>query len=85
MVHGAFRPSDDASVLPLNVPVNLALAVALDAVASVAAARMRPPPRVAAGALASEIRDGVATDGLVRHGRETIWAYEVDGLGLAAS
>jgi hypothetical protein len=34
-----------------------------------------------ARAIASEIRDGVATDGLVRHGRETIWAYEVDGLG----
>ena len=33
MVHGAFRPSDDASALPLNVPVNLALAAALDAVA----------------------------------------------------
>ena len=30
MVHGAFRPSDDASELPLNVPINLALAAALD-------------------------------------------------------
>ena len=81
MVHGAFRPSDDASTLPLNVPVNLALAAALDAVAPLAAAADAPASSVAAGALASEIRDGVATDGLVRHGRETIWAYEVDGLG----
>ena len=81
MVHGAFRPSDDASALPLNVPVNLALAAALDAVAPVAAAADASASSVTAGALASEIRDGVATDGLVRHGRETIWAYEVDGLG----
>ena len=81
MVHGAFRPSDDASALPLNVPVNLALAAALDAVAPLAAAADASASSVAAGALASEIRDGVATDGLVRHGRETIWAYEVDGLG----
>src|SRR5204863_3517771 len=38
MVHGAFRPSDDAAELPLNVPINLALAASLDAVAPVAAA-----------------------------------------------
>ena len=42
MVHGAFRPSDDASLLPLNVPVNLALAAALDGVAAVAAATGTP-------------------------------------------
>ena len=81
MVHGAFRPSDDASALPLNVPVNLALATALDAVAPVASAAGATGSSVDAGALASEIRDGVALDGLVRHGSETIWAYEVDGLG----
>ncbi len=81
MVHGAFRPSDDASELPLNVPVNLALAAALDAVAPVAAAADAPESSDAAGALAAEIREGVELDGLVRHGRETIWAYEVDGLG----
>ena len=81
MVHGAFRPSDDASRLPLNVPVNLALAAALDGVAAVAAATGTPASSSEAGALASDIRGGVALDGLVRHGRETVWAYEVDGLG----
>jgi meiotically up-regulated gene 157 (Mug157) protein len=81
MVHGAFRPSDDASVLPLNVPVNLALATALDAVAAVAATADAPASSVEAAALASEIRAGVALDGLVRQGDQTIWAYEVDGLG----
>ena len=82
MVHGAFRPSDDASALPLNVPVNLALAAALDAVAPVAAAADAPASSAAAGALASEIRDRRRdATGSVRQGRETIWAYEVDGLG----
>jgi meiotically up-regulated gene 157 (Mug157) protein len=81
MVHGAFRPSDDASVLPLNVPVNLALAAALDAVAPVAAAAGAPVASAEAGAVASEIRAGVTLDGLVRHGHQTTWAYEVDGLG----
>lgn len=81
MVHGAFRPSDDASMLPLNVPVNLALAAALDAVAPVAAAADMPASSLEASAIASDIRDGVGLDGVVRNGHETIWAYEVDGLG----
>jgi len=81
MVHGAFRPSDDASALPLNVPVNLALAAALDAVAPLAAAVREHAASADASALAVEIRDGVARDGIVRVGRDTIWAYEVDGLG----
>ena len=51
--HGAFRPSDDASVLPLNVPVNLALAAALDAVASRRRGRRcAAPPRCASGRIA---------------------------------
>jgi meiotically up-regulated gene 157 (Mug157) protein len=81
MVHGAFRPSDDASELPLNVPINLALAAALDAVAPVAAAVGDERAAADARGLASEIRDGVARDGTVEVGDATIWAYEVDGLG----
>ena len=81
MVHGAFRPSDDASDLPLNVPINLALAAALDGVAPVAAAVDQPALATEARALASEIRGGVARDGLVREGPVAVWAYEVDGLG----
>ncbi|MEP6638165.1 MAG: glycoside hydrolase family 125 protein [Chloroflexota bacterium] len=81
MVHGAFRPSDDASDLPLNVPVNLALAAALDAVAPLAIAVDDPRQGIEARSLAADIRAGVARDATVRHGRETIWAYEVDGLG----
>jgi meiotically up-regulated gene 157 (Mug157) protein len=81
MVHGAFRPSDDASDLPLNVPINLALAAALEAVAPVAAAAGDPQHAAEARSLATEIRDAVARDGTVRLGSATIWAYEVDGLG----
>lgn len=81
MVHGAFRPSDDASDLPLNVPINLALAAALEAVAPLAADVGDPGRASEARALASEIRAGVARDGTLRQGSVTIWAYEVDGLG----
>jgi meiotically up-regulated gene 157 (Mug157) protein len=81
MVHGAFRPSDDASDLPLNIPINLALAAALDAVAPLAMAVDDARRATEARSLAAAIRAGVARDGTVRHGHETIWAYEVDGLG----
>jgi meiotically up-regulated gene 157 (Mug157) protein len=79
MVHGAFRPSDDACVLPLNVPVNLALAAALEQVAPVAEALGAAGSAAEARAIAAEIRAGVARDGVVG---ET-WAYEIDGLGGA--
>ncbi len=81
MVHGAFRPSDDASLLPFNVPVNLALAAALEAVAPLAEALEERTAAADARTLAAGIRDGVARDGTVRRGRATTWAYEVDGLG----
>jgi meiotically up-regulated gene 157 (Mug157) protein len=81
MVHGAFRPSDDACDLPLSVPINLALAAALDAVAPLADAVGERGRATEARALALDIRAGVERDGTVRHGSDMIWAYEVDGLG----
>ncbi|HET7029319.1 MAG TPA: glycoside hydrolase family 125 protein, partial [Candidatus Limnocylindrales bacterium] len=81
MVHGAFRPSDDAMDLPLNVPGNLALAAALDALAPLLRALGDDAHAGAALGLAATIRAGVERDGTVVRGDETIWAYEVDGLG----
>ena len=81
MVHGAFRPSDDASDLPLNVPGNLALAAALDAVAPLAIAVDDQRAVTEARSLAADIRAGVKRDGTVGQGAETIWAYEIDGRG----
>jgi hypothetical protein len=81
MVHGAFRPSDDAMELPLSVPVNLALAAALEGVEPLLGALRDEPAAVRARRLAASIRAGVARDGLVDVGGATIWAYEVDGLG----
>lgn len=80
MIHGAFRPSDDASILSLNVPVNLALAAALEAVAPLAAAIDAADAASEAMAIAAQIRAGVARDGCGA-GPDTLWAYEVDGLG----
>src|SRR5258706_1174538 len=62
MVHGAFRPSDDASDLPLNVPGNLALAAALDAMAPLAIAVNDARAATEARSLAAGIRAGVDRD-----------------------
>jgi meiotically up-regulated gene 157 (Mug157) protein len=81
MVHGAFRPSDDAMTLPLNVPVNLALAASLDAVGPLIDALGDAAAAADAARLAAEIRAGVAADAVVEVDGAAIWAYEVDGLG----
>lgn len=81
MVHGAFRPSDDACVLPLNVPVNLALAAALEQVAPVAKAVGAAASAREALAIAADIQAGVAAGGSAAGA--AVWAYEVDGLGGA--
>jgi meiotically up-regulated gene 157 (Mug157) protein len=81
MVHGAFRPSDDAMTLPLNVPVNLALAAALDDVAPLVNELGDVPRAFEARALAADIRTAAERDGTVEIDGATVWAYEIDGLG----
>jgi len=81
MVHGAFRPSDDRCELPLSVPINLALAAALEAVAPVAVEAGAPASAADARSLAAEIRAAVDRDGIVEGDGAPRWAYEVDGRG----
>jgi len=78
MIHGAFRPSDDACTPALQRPGEPGaggralmrwppLAQAVGAEASSAEAR----------AIAADVRAGVARDGVV----DGVWVYEIDGLG----
>ncbi|MBR1871105.1 MAG: glycoside hydrolase family 125 protein [Kiritimatiellae bacterium] len=83
MVASAFRPSDDACILPFNIPGNIFAAHAL----RLAAETTRETGGDEALALdcevlAGEMEEGVAKYGVVEHpafGR--IYAYEVDGYG----
>jgi meiotically up-regulated gene 157 (Mug157) protein len=72
MTWSAFRPSDDACVCGYHVPANAFAAVSLERLAELIG---DDEP----GALAAEIRAGIAEHGVVA-GR---YAYEVDGLGNA--
>ncbi|NYD23599.1 hypothetical protein BJ968_003139 [Kineococcus aurantiacus] len=83
MTWSGFRPSDDACEHGYNVPANLFAARALDHVGTFAREVFADADLARdAGALAGELRAGVAEHGVVDHpvhGR--VWAYEVDGLG----
>ena len=83
MTWAGFRPSDDACVYSYNVPGNLFASQALRHAAEIAAQVYGDGPLAAdAAALASEIDDGVASFGVVRHAvHGDMYAYEVDGLG----
>ena len=83
MVSSAFRPSDDACILPLNVPGNIFAADALSKTAKVLRQTGADPSLAGeCETLAGEIRRAVEESAIVDHpqfGR--IYAYEIDGFG----
>lgn len=83
MTWSAFRPSDDACRYGYNVPGNALAVTALEGVAELAQGPLKDPSLAHdALALATELRAGIATHGVIKaaDGQE-IYAYEVDGLG----
>lgn len=82
MIKTGFRPSDDAHVLPFNIPVNAFASVALRGVASVLTAVDEPVLANVATTLAGQVEDGIAAYGVINHPKAgEIYAYEVDGFG----
>ena len=85
LIHSAFRPSDDACLLPFNIPANLFAAKALDWLTQLAASAAGDLELARdATALAAQIRQALSQYGTMRlrDGR-VVWAYEVDGFGNA--
>ncbi|GAA2682948.1 MULTISPECIES: glycoside hydrolase family 125 protein [Actinosynnema] len=77
-----FRPSDDACTYGYNIPANLFAAQALRAIAEIAEEVWADADLAAdARALCAELVAAVEAHGIVEHGGERIYAYEVDGLG----
>lgn len=82
MTWSAFRPSDDACTYGYNIPANLHAAQALLAIADIARSVLDDPALAdSADELRSGILAGVREHGVVEHGGQSIYAYEVDGLG----
>jgi meiotically up-regulated gene 157 (Mug157) protein len=85
LVHSAFRPSDDACLLPLLVPSNLFAVVSLRQLAGIARDVLKDGALGAdASALADEVAAALEAHATAVHPRAgRVWAYEVDGFGSA--
>jgi meiotically up-regulated gene 157 (Mug157) protein len=82
MIHAMFRPSDDATVYPFNIPGNLFAITSLRALADMLR-DIRHDDATASEclALADEIQRAAETHGVIHSDGGDYWAYEVDGYG----
>ncbi|HFI0400770.1 TPA: glycoside hydrolase family 125 protein [Streptococcus suis] len=85
MTWSGFRPSDDACIYPYLIPSNMFAVVVLGYLGEIAelfASEEFSDLAEGAKQLAQEIDQGIRTFGLTKNqAGETIFAYEVDGLG----
>ena len=82
LIHQMFRPSDDATVYPFNIPGNLFAVVTLRRLAQMHASFYGDQGFAdECHALADEVAAAVDQYGVVRDPQGDYWAYEVDGYG----
>lgn len=82
LIHAMFRPSDDATVYPFNIPGNLFAVVSLRQVAEMLRTiRHDAATADACVALADEIERAAEAYGVIHDEHGDYWAYEVDGYG----
>ena len=82
LIASAFRPSDDACILPFLVPANLFAVTSLRQLATLSNAVLGDA-RMAneASELANEVEAALKEHAIVPTSGGTIWAYEIDGYG----
>jgi meiotically up-regulated gene 157 (Mug157) protein len=84
LIRSAFRPSDDALVLPFNIPQNMFVATQLKRMANVASQLGWTSEASSAAALAASVTAAIMKFGVVRHpSGANVFAYEIDGFGNA--
>jgi meiotically up-regulated gene 157 (Mug157) protein len=82
MIHAMYRPSDDATVYPFNIPGNLFAVVTLRRLAQMHGTFYGDQGFAAeCNALADEIATAIEQHGVVKDPQGDYWAYEVDGFG----
>ncbi len=83
LIVSAFRPSDDACILPFLVPSNLFAVASLRQLAEMAGAVLHDATLAAeAIGLAAQVESALRQYAVATvPGGETVWAYEVDGFG----
>jgi len=82
MIHQMFRPSDDATLYPFNIPGNLFAVITLRRLAQMHASLYGDTTFAAeCNALADEVANAIEQYGVVKGEQGDYWAYEVDGYG----
>ena len=82
LIASAFRPSDDACILPFLVPANLFAVTSLRQLAEMSNAILHDAQMAnEAFELAQEVEAALREYALVQTSAGTIWAYEIDGYG----
>ncbi len=85
LIWSGFRPSDDRCHFGFNIPANAMAAQGLRALAEIATDVYADPVTAAAASkMETEVRDAIKKFGIARtRDGQTVYAYEVDGLGHA--
>jgi uncharacterized protein len=82
LIASAFRPSDDACILPFLVPANLFAVTSLRQLATMSNAVLGDAHMAnEASELANEVEAALKQHAIVPTFTGTIWAYEIDGYG----
>ena len=82
LIASAFRPSDDACILPFLVPSNLFAVTSLRQLAAMSSAILQDPVMACkATDLANEVEVALRRYATTPTNSGSIWAYEVDGFG----
>jgi uncharacterized protein len=82
LIASAFRPSDDACILPFLVPANLFAVTSLRQLAAMSNAILHDPAMASKAAdLANEVEVALRRYAIAPTDSGPIWAYEVDGFG----
>ncbi|WP_254059654.1 glycoside hydrolase family 125 protein [Granulicella sp. L46] len=82
LIASAFRPSDDACILPFLVPANLFAVTSLRQLATMSNAILQDTKMATeAFDLANEVEVALRQHAIVPASAGTIWAYEIDGYG----
>jgi meiotically up-regulated gene 157 (Mug157) protein len=85
LIRSAFRPSDDALLLPYNIPQNAFVAVQLGRIAKLATTLGWNEQATAAATLSASVTAAIHKCGVLQHPvlALPVFAYEVDGFGNA--
>jgi meiotically up-regulated gene 157 (Mug157) protein len=82
LIASAFRPSDDACILPFLVPANLFAVTSVRQLATMSNAVLGDAQMAnEASELANEVEAALKQHAIVPTSAGTIWAYEIDGYG----